>query len=91
VGGLTACAYPVRTTRLFAYFMTTVANCFDLNEALRLKMVLESAGISSFIPDEMTAAVAPHHFLTSSGVRLQVAEEHAVEAQRIIAEERQGS
>lgn len=71
--------------------MTTVANCFDLNEALRLKMALEASGIPAFIPDEMTASVAPHHFLTSAGVRLQVPAEHAEEAQRIIAEERQRS
>ncbi len=71
--------------------MTTIANCFDINEALRLQMVLDSASIPSFIPDETMAAVAPHHFLTSSGVRLQVADERAVEAKKIIAEERQSS
>ena len=68
--------------------MTTIANCSDVNEALRLKMVLESVDIPSFIPDEMMAGMAPHHFLTCSGVRLQVAEEHAAEAQKIIAEAR---
>jgi hypothetical protein len=71
--------------------MITIANCFDVNEALHLKMVLESAGIPSFIPDESMAAAAPHHFLTSSGVRLQVGDEHAVEAQKIIAEKRESS
>ena len=71
--------------------MTTIANCFDLNQALRLKTILESAGIPSFIPDETMAGLAPHHFLTSSGVRLQVADEHAVEAQKIVAEESQSS
>jgi len=69
--------------------MITIANCFDLNEALRLQMILESAGISSFIPDETMAAVAPHHFLTNSGVRLQVADEDAAEAQKIVAGERE--
>lgn len=57
-------------------------------QALRPKMVLESSDIPSFIPDEMMAGVVPHHFLTCSGVRLQVAEEHAAEAQKIIAEAR---
>ena len=71
--------------------MTTIANCFDVSEALRLQMVLESAGITSFILDETMAAVAPHHFLTSSGVRLQVADEHAAEAQKILTEERPSS
>ena len=71
--------------------MTTIANCFDMNEALGLQMLLESAGIPSFIPDETMAAVAPHHFLTTSGVRLQVADEDMIEAQKIIAEKKQSS
>lgn len=57
--------------------MITIANCFDIIEANRLRMALESAGIPVFIPDEMTASIAPHHFLTGSGIRIQVAEEHA--------------
>jgi hypothetical protein len=71
--------------------MTTIANCSDMNEALGLQMLLESAGIPSFIPDETMAAVAPHHFLTTSGVRLQVADEDMIEAQKIIAEKKQSS
>jgi hypothetical protein len=63
--------------------MITIATCFDIVEANRLKMALESAGIPSFIPDEMTASLAPH-FFTSSGVRLQVTDEHAAEAQKIV-------
>ena len=51
-------------------------------------MLLESQGLPAFIPDENSAMIAPHHFLTESGVRLQVADEHALEAQRIIADER---
>ena len=70
--------------------MTTVANCYDLQDALRLKGSLEAAGIPAFIPDEATASLAPHHFLTASGVRLQVADEHAAEARRIIDTERAG-
>lgn len=68
--------------------MITIANCFDITEANRLRMALESAGIPAFIPDEMTASLAPHHFLTSSGIRLQVADEHAAEALKIIKDER---
>ena len=67
--------------------MVTVANCFDLNEALRLKMALDAANIESVIPDEATAQNAPYVFLgTESGVRLQVAEKDAEEARRIIKE-----
>jgi hypothetical protein len=69
--------------------MKTIANCSNLTEALQLKMVLEAHDIPSFIPDEMMAGVAPHHFLTSSGVRLQVSDEDAEEAEKIVAEARQ--
>jgi len=64
--------------------MTTIANCLNLDEAQSFKMILDSAGIPSFIPDEASAGVAPHHFLTSSGVRLQVADENVEEAKSII-------
>jgi len=64
--------------------MTTVANCLNLDEALGLQALLDSMGIPSFIPDEAAASLAPHHFMTKSGVRLQVAEEHAEEARLLI-------
>jgi Putative prokaryotic signal transducing protein len=71
-------------------FMVTVANCYDLNEARRLQIALGASDIPSFIPDEATAQNAPYVFIaTSSGVRLQVAEEHAAEARRIIKAEQQ--
>ncbi|MBN8248195.1 MAG: DUF2007 domain-containing protein [Verrucomicrobia bacterium] len=66
--------------------MTTIANCFDLDEALRLRMRLEAAGIPAIIPDETMAALEPFLFLTPSGVRLQVSPEHAAEAKRVLAE-----
>ena len=70
--------------------MITVANCYDLNEALRLKMALDAANIPSFIPDEATAQNAPYVFIaTSAGVRLQVADKHAEEARKIIKHEQQ--
>ncbi|MDQ6631469.1 MAG: DUF2007 domain-containing protein [Verrucomicrobiota bacterium] len=65
--------------------MDTVVNCFDLNQALGFKTMLEGAGIPAFIPDEISAGIAPNQFLTDSGVRLQVAEENLEEAKRIIA------
>ncbi|HEX7531446.1 MAG TPA: DUF2007 domain-containing protein [Pyrinomonadaceae bacterium] len=65
--------------------MITVASCYDIQEALRLQMVLGAADIPSFIPDEATALNAPYFFIGSvAGVRLQVAEEHLSEAQQII-------
>jgi len=69
--------------------LVTIANCYDINEAFRLQMVLGTADIPSFIPDEATAQNAPYFFIGSgTGVRLQVAEEHASEARRIISDTR---
>jgi hypothetical protein len=70
--------------------MVTVARCFDLSEAIHLRMLLEASGIPAFVPDEASASVAPHHFLAGSGVRVQVPEAHAEDARRIIEEDRQG-
>jgi hypothetical protein len=65
--------------------MVTVASCFDIQEALSLQIALGAADIPSFIPDEATAQNAPYFFIGSrAGIRLQVAEEHASQAQKII-------
>lgn len=66
--------------------MKTVANCNNLFEAQRLKTLLEASGIPATIPDEAMAGIAPHHFLTNAGVRLQVVEENESEAKKIISE-----
>lgn len=68
--------------------MTIIANCLSMGEALHLQMALEAAGIPPFIPDETTATLAPHHFLAGGGVRLQVADEHATGARKLVAEAR---
>lgn len=68
--------------------MITVARYGDVNEALQLKMVLEANGIPVFIPDEFAATNAPYRFLTDpSGVRVQVAEEDAETARKVISEQ----
>jgi hypothetical protein len=70
--------------------MITVANCYDIHEAFRLQIALGAADIPSIIPDEATAQNVPYFFIGSNaGVRLQVAEEHASEAQRIISKARE--
>ena len=69
--------------------MITVAECYDIQEAQRLQIALGAAGIASFIPDEFTAQNAPWQFVgSSSGVRLQVAEEDAAQARQIIEQAR---
>ena len=71
--------------------MITIAKCYDITEAQRLRMVLESAGIPVLIPDEMTASVASYWFINNSGVRVQVAEEHVAAAREVIEEEKSRS
>jgi hypothetical protein len=70
--------------------MITVASCYDIQEAFRLQLALGAADIPSFIPDEATAQNVPYFFIGSgAGVRLQVAEEHAAEAQQILNSNRE--
>ncbi len=54
--------------------MKTIANFGTLMEAELLKLKLASCGIDAFIPDELTAGVAPHIFANRSGIRVQVAD-----------------
>ena len=61
--------------------MKTIAHFGTLMEAELLKLKLASFGINAFIPDELTAGVAPHIFATRSGIRLQVAEKDVESAQ----------
>ena len=69
--------------------MTTVANCFNVVEAQRLQIVLDSNGIESFVPDSNSASIAPYLFSTKSGVRLQVDEKDAERAKSLIEEARE--
>jgi len=62
----------------------TIANCFDLGQAQQLKTLLESEGIEAFIPDEFSAGVAPHHFNSPAGVRLQVAAVDEAKARELV-------
>jgi hypothetical protein len=71
--------------------MITIAQFSSLQEALNLRMALESAGIAAFIPDENIASIAPPYLFVGSGVRLQVMEEDLASAQAIIADLRKGA
>lgn len=70
--------------------MVTIANCRDLNDALRLQMLLGCASIESFIPDENSASLTPHYFF-ASGVRVQVPEDDAEKAKQIVSEDKANS
>ncbi len=65
--------------------MTTITTCSNIAEAQLLKSLLDHSGITAFLPEEMTANAAPQ-FLFSSGIRLQVEDEDADAARRVIAD-----
>tara|TARA_B100001057_G_C22747312_1_gene910260 strand:- start:296 stop:538 length:243 start_codon:yes stop_codon:yes gene_type:complete len=67
--------------------MKTIAHFGTLMEAELLKLKLASFGIYAFIPDELTAGVAPHIFATRSGIRLQVAEKDVESAKAAMQSE----
>jgi hypothetical protein len=63
--------------------MTTIATCPNIEKAQLLKSLLNDAGITAFLPEEMTANAAPQ-LLFASGLRVQVEDEDAAEARRVI-------
>ena len=64
--------------------MTTVATCSNPAEAALLKSLLEANDITAYVPEELTAQSAPH--FSGSGIRIQVDDEQAETARRILAE-----
>jgi hypothetical protein len=70
--------------------MTTIASCSNIAEAQFLKSLLEGAGITAFLPDELTATTAPQ-MLFAVGVRVQVEDEDAAQARRVIEPPRASS
>jgi len=66
----------------------TVANCSNVHQAHSFQIALGAAGIESFIPDEISAGLTPHFFMTRAGVRLQVPEEGFEAAQQVLKEHR---
>jgi len=64
--------------------MTTIATCSNITEAQLLKSLLDSAGVTAFLPEEMTANAAPQ-LLFGSGLRVQVEDEDVTKARGILA------
>jgi hypothetical protein len=64
--------------------MTTVATCSNPAEAMLLKSLLEANEITAYVPDELTAQSAPH--FSGSGIRIQVDDQNADTARRILDE-----
>ena len=67
--------------------MITIATCSNPAEAMLLKSILEANDITAYVPDELTAQSAPH--FSGSGIRVQVDDEQADAAKRLL-EEAQG-
>jgi len=72
-----------------APLMKTIANLFSVQEVDHLRILLGSAGIEIFVPDEVTSTLLPHTFMTKAGIRVQVSEEDEALAREVIAEYRQ--
>jgi hypothetical protein len=64
--------------------MTTVATCSNPAEAMLLKSLLEANNITAYVPDELTSQSAPH--FSGSGIRVQVEDEQAETAKRLLEE-----
>ncbi len=64
--------------------MTTLTTCSNIAEAELLKSLLEASGLKAYLPEELTANAAPQ-LLFSQGIRLQVEDEDADVARRVIA------
>lgn len=62
--------------------MTTITTCSNPAEAMLLKSLLEANDIPAFVPDELSAQTAPNY--TGGGLHLQVADEHAETARKIL-------
>lgn len=67
--------------------MTTVVTCSNPAEAMLLKSLLEANDIPAYVPEELTAQAAPH--FSGSGIRVQVDDENAASAKRILDEAEQ--
>ena len=64
--------------------MITIATCSSIAEAQLLKSVLEASGIAASLPEALTANAAPY-LVFGSGIRLQVEDEDADTARKILA------
>ena len=60
--------------------MKTVAECSSADEALVLRSLLEDCGLHPYLPDELTVTFRGQ----AGGLRVQVSEEDAEAAVRII-------
>ena len=60
--------------------MKNVAECSSVDEALVLRSLLEDCGIRAYVPDELTVTYRGQ----AGGIRLQVADEDAAAAAKVL-------
>jgi len=65
--------------------MTTIAECVSIEQAAVLRSLLADCGIAAYLPDELTVTFRG----TVSSLRVQVADEDAEAARRILASKAQ--
>jgi hypothetical protein len=65
--------------------MTTIIHCSSVSEAMLKRSLLEGSGIRAWVPDELTSEVQPY-LCAGLGVRVQVEDEDADEARRVLAQ-----
>jgi hypothetical protein len=82
--GFASPASPIDVLAVRLTIMTTVATCSNPAEAMLLKSLLEANDITAYVPDELTAQSAPH--FSGSGIRIQVDDQRADEAKRLLAD-----
>jgi hypothetical protein len=64
--------------------MITIATCSNPAEAMLIKSLLEANELEVYVPDELTSQTAVHY--SGSGIHVQVDDEDADAARRILAE-----
>ena len=65
--------------------MTTVARCWNIDQALFIRSLLDGCGVAAFVPDELAAQTDPVIFLGSmNSIRVQVADFDAAVARAIL-------
>ena len=65
--------------------MTTIAQCFTIDQALFMKSLLDGCGIQAFVPDEFTAQTDPVIFMGSmNSIRVQVNDADAPTARQLL-------
>ena len=64
--------------------MVAIFHTPNVAEAQQIASMLRANGVETFIPDDVTSNIAPHHLLLTGGIAIQVAEADEVRARDLI-------